>query len=653
MDGARIGKTLLAVAGVAGAGVGAWQLKEYKQKMDEETAAQEKAAAEAAAKKKAAEERKVREAQEAAARAKAEKEAEEARIREQEAQEAAAREKAAEERRQELSATLETATAQASETDGIEPLREALAAAKSGLPAGSEVIVAAEARLGEIELTLSVADARQKHSAGMANLEQAFLDADAAACRQYIGELVEVNSKLVELQQGLPEEGADLISRATEFEQKVARKEAALQGLESAVQARHPLTCAQAIEEATAAGVEPCPVMELATILSDPERLYTSIVRDGAERVAELRKVEGLRVADFAAAAEASTLGSSEEQLQTQVVDLVRTIITNHRLYAEEMDREAHAAEATVVARCAMRMDETIQHFHSEKSRVESEKREALAAEYRQFTEEEVTEALNEIYTEAEAQRRKQQERIEKDKEERLQREHERMVNNIAEVLEPLSACEELVRKGQSLQQRSQASGSLSVAALALEEALVEGRPSHVELQALQEARSPDNDGFVAKLLDQLPADSVEWSSKPIATEPQLQRSFSRQLDDFVAAAFFLPAEGLLSNVVSGLTGKALARLYVLKMGATPHVDADDSSAVKAIKRNLGTLAQAAKLVENGNVLGALTTLESALDGPCRAQAETWMNEARQALLLHQTSKAIQAKARCLNGVLL
>merc|ERR1719468_372320 len=116
------------------------------------------------------------------------------------------------------------------------------------------------------------------------------------------------------------------------------------------------------------------------------------------------------------------------------------------------------------------------------------------------------------------------------------------------------------------------------------------------------------------------------------------------------AAALTPPAGGLLSTVVGGAAGSLLANEYVLQAPEGVPLPADSPSEV--VRQNLTALSCAVRLVEAGDLRGALDSLDS-LTGQCREMASAWVVEARHALLLQQVVQAAQANTRCVNAMLL
>merc|ERR1719359_920189 len=110
---------------------------------------------------------------------------------------------------------------------------------------------------------------------------------------------------------------------------EASRRAAAEKSLEAAVRTREAGACLEALVEAQSAGLAPCPVIELAQVLSNPERLHRALAREGADRILEDRRglaVEGrgagLEVEDFVAAAAASSAVLNKDELRRRAAEL-------------------------------------------------------------------------------------------------------------------------------------------------------------------------------------------------------------------------------------------------------------------------------------------------------------------------------------------
>merc|ERR1712039_7975 len=104
-----------------------------------------------------------------------------------------------------------------------------------------------------------------------------------------------------------------------------------------------------------------------------------------------------------------------------------------------------------------------------------------------------------------------------------------------------------------------------------------------------------------------------------------------------------------LSAIGSEIAGRLFGLLYVLK--ADTGASNSSTSSDNVAEYNLATLSRAASHVERGDLRSAVVALE-ALQGECRSRATSWIADARHALLLQQGARAVVAKARCLNALL-
>jgi len=118
-----------------------------------------------------------------------------------------------------------------------------------------------------------------------------------------------------------------------------------------------------------------------------------------------------------------------------------------------------------------------------------------------------------------------------------------------------------------------------------------------------------------------------------------------------MAGAMAPPAGGFLSTLCAEFAGRLFGRLYVLK-AAEAVKTASGTSSTDVAQRNLAVLSKAVAHMEKGDVRNALIVLET-LTGECRSRAASWIADARHALLLQQGARAVAAKARCLNTLLL
>ena len=147
-------------------------------------------------------------------------------------------------------------------------------------------------------------------------------------------------------------------------------------------------------------------------------------------------------------------------------------------------------------------------------------------------------------------------------------------------------------------------------------------------------------------------AASTLTSDPSVCSPEELQRAFQQKLPELVALAFEPEDAGILGSFI----GRIFGRLYKIKgeqvelsmqedleskLGAIP---IDEG---KVVQKNLRTLAEALRLVELGEMRGALMTLDG-LAGRCRERAEEWRSLVRQSLLFQQASDAARARMLCL-----
>lgn len=659
----------IAVAGGASV-VGAAGLAYYLQGVEAERRAEEERveAEQRAAEERAAAEEQRRQAllaEEAARQARAEAAARE------EAQRAEA---AAEARRQELLHEVARAFG-AVKRPGVTAeaagcLEEALrAVAVESVLLDKEVVVEARARLAEIR---QVSEARDSLEVARAALQEGMLSRSASACRSALAtidsstELLTNFGEAVPADGGLADQGRSDLEVLEQEEMEAARRQAAMAGLEAAVKTRQADDCAKAIAEARVAGIGPCPAFELAEVLSDPERLYKALAREGAERIMEqqgsLTVVEGrtpppLSVEDFTAAAKISASALDEAELRQRVADLARAIVVQHQLRADELQAELQVAEGELTQRTTIRMDEAMEHFRRMLAAERQEREAALEEIFRRRTHEAMSEAIGQIFAEAETQIGRLRGEADEARKDSIAAAREDFQRRFESLGQPLVAFDELVKTGKSLQQRSQISNKLASALLKLEGALVAGQPAYAELAKLQAAAeeigsSYSPDGFVSRLLSALPAETVEWSRGHTHSEPQLADTFKKQLGNFVAGAFALPAEGRVAGMISSFTSAIFGHFYVLGSEPTGESPLGSAEVSNEVQQNLQVLGKAAQHVEVGDLRLALGTMEDSLTGECRRRATTWMTETRNALLLQQAARAAHAKARCLHAVI-
>jgi len=117
----------------------------------------------------------------------------------------------------------------------------------------------------------------------------------------------------------------------------------------------------------------------------------------------------------------------------------------------------------------------------------------------------------------------------------------------------------------------------------------------------------------------------------------------------------FKPTEfGFWSTVV----GMTFAKLYNIVDAGCATLDSfarvNEDRAVTAVhlQRNLEALSLAHHHIVKGNLRAALQLLEDKLTGNCRERAADWMLQTRNALVLQQAARVVQAKVRCINRML-
>jgi len=642
------GKPVVAAVGVAGTVGIAGLAYAYWQK-------QQRDAAEAAA----------REAAELAAREAAAREAAEIEALAQEVRERDRRERDAREREaaRELAAWQQRVAAELSGTlaaagpgalgDAVDALRQALqqVGQRAQADRGAEVSALAAKATSRLALHEQAVEARESYDAACSQLRQAIPATKGRACRAALSTILEARRILSELEEELPIDGdevAEAMARLDELEQlehEADLRAEVLAGLEKAVISRDPALCREAVSQARSVGLEMCPAMEIAGILSEPSDLLAALVSEGTSVFADQREAGGLTADDFSAAAEAAGASMTEVQLCEQAAQLAASILRNHRSHVRELEGGLQTVKNRLTEACSMRVHEALGRFVSEKDGAASQQQVALEAEYQQHTDRTVEEANARVADQEQVQSDALRQNTEIVLARQLEEASEDISHRVGNLVKPVDHLRELLQAGHTLQQRSQASNALSTALLALEGALVEGRASGGELKALQRAGTAA-DGFVPRLLSCVPPETMVRSCAPLPTEPHLCRRFCDQLNGFMASALAPSTE----NIVGRLLGRVLGSMYVLRAA-----EASSSSlapAAVAAQQNLLVLQQAAVLVERGDVRGALATME-ALTGNCRARALSWIEDARHTLLVQQAARAVQARARCMNATLL
>jgi len=487
-------------------------------------------------------------------------------------------------------------------------------------------------------------------------LQDALDKSDLDSARRSMEEVVNAEQTLKELEeefsfdQGLLAAALVKVGEMEKMEQEAALRLAALERLHAAVASRNGAQCVEALEEAQLVGLEPSPLMELANILSNPERITETLARKGADAVVALQKTHDLNVKDFAQAAETVAAGMTEEQLRDQAVELAGVILRNHMLRSRELEEQLCGMKEEMFQRSVQRTEEVRAKFVKEREAVETRAQNELREVCQDVTAENCAETRQALKEVGEAERAKFRKETLDHIDARVAQERQHLQNMIDGLQEPLVTITDLATSSQSLQHRASTSHSLAVALLELQGALADGRPIAAELKALRDVSKGEDVAFVAQLMDQLPAQTVDRSKSPVPTEPQLKSIFWEQLDELKAAALAPPGSDLLTHVAAGATTNLLASSYSLEADAGSPLPADSPSEVA--RRNLSALSRAAPLVEKGDLRGALKAME-ALTGSCQEAAAAWIDEAKHALLVQQLVRAAQAKVRCLNAVLL
>jgi len=465
---------------------------------------------------------------------------------------------------------------------------------------------------------------------------------------------------------------SELLQRQAATDKQLAKRERQL-ALEAELQAafreRNAQRCSEAINEAKLAGVDKdCPAMAQALAVVEPARLHEALVQvgsaDSEQRLAALRvgaaeRGGGMRVEDFVSATAEAANHMDAPQLRKRAAELASAIVAHKNLLQRELEEESKRATDELKTRCLGRVERSLEQYTRDRDRLLRERTAAMELAQEAETERELAAMRERIAAEAEEEVRELRELASADKERRLAEERSRLERRLASVLVPVVAIEEIVEKGQSVGQRAVASSSLASATLRVADALVAGNDVQAELLSMQEACRSDS--FVSRILALLPGETKDWSRGLVPTEPQLQLTFEAQLSDFVAAAFAPPTPSvehttLLTGLLSRFHARAFASLYVLSASEAPEPEIVSCPVAKTptekTHQNLQVLARASRLVKQGDLRDALVVLDEMLSGVCRERAADWMQDARNTLLLQQTSRVLQAQARCLNATL-
>jgi len=585
-----------------------------------------------------------------------EREQKEREAREREARELAAQELAAWQQRVslELRGALEAAGPGAP-GDAVDALRQAVQQVQQRCEAerGTEVSALSTQATTRLAMHEQAMQARESYATACSELREAIPAVKGRACRLALKTIEEARRTLSECEEELPIDGdevAEAMARLDELEQLEHETEAraeAVAGLDEAVISRDPVRCRDAVIQARSIGLEISPAMQIAGILSEPSELLAALVSEGVSGFADRREAGGLTADDFSTAAEAVSATMTEVQLCEQAAQLASSILRNHRSHVQELEVGLQAVENRLAEACSARVHEVMDRYVSEKDGVAAQRKAELEAAYQQHTDEKVEEVNARVAGEEQVQSDALNESAELALARQLEEVSEDTNHRVANLVRPVEQIGELLQAGQTLQQRSQASNALSTATMALHGALVEGRASRSELMALQRAGSAV-DRFVPHLLSCVPPDTLAQSYAPLLTEPQLCRQFSDQLSGFTASALAPSTENFVGRLL-GRVFLVLGSMSVLR--AVGESSSEHAPAAKAAHKNLLVLQQAHSLMEHGDILGAMDTMQ-ALTGDCRARAHAWIEDARHTLLLQQAARAVQARACCMNATL-
>merc|ERR1712232_227174 len=256
------------------------------------------------------------------------------------------------------------------------------------------------------------------------------------------------------------------------------------------------------------------------------------------------------------------------------------------------------------------RTRKVVARFSHERDRAEGAQRAAIEESFGREREEAVAKASAEIRERAEGYHQEMCEEARQRAREIVAAERQKAAQRLTSLLMPLDALEDSTQKGQSMQQRSQASSELSIALLSLHKALLEGRTPGAELMAVRAASKAGGcTGFTSRLLAKLSSETLALrGERPIPTVPQLTHSFTELLADLSATALAPPTGGLLATVLSHILGRTLSSLYVLNVAADRMPDAI-SGATATAQQNLIVLSRASCLVERGELRPAVQAL--------------------------------------------
>jgi len=582
----------------------------------------------------------------AAQAAEAERQREAAALQRQREEEAEAERKEKEARRVSLLADLESAL-QGANQHAVEALAVALQAAQTeGLV--DDIVSAAEARLSSLrkakECLEIMGDSEQQIKAALVERSsrpiRVALEAYAAAAEALsgTGERAPPESEVIAKAQV-----EVLVIERLEVE--AVRRQAALAGLEDAINSRDAKSCEAAVKEAVDAGVDPCPELETARILSDPTKLHEVLAQVSADRIASIRhsgRVKGVCLEDFVESAKAEVASMSEDALRDRAAYLARALVSHNLLAMEELAQEIDEAEAELADRCANRAEVAAKNFTQDFNAAAEATRKKMIEEAQQRTEEAVLSVREQVHQESEKHRAAARAEAEAEVAAQLNAEAERFAIRRRGLLSPVEGVQKIFLEGQTPDQRSKAASLFASAVMHLESQLLTGKPCHEALKAVQ----AHDDDFLQTLMRSIPAEVIASSNKVSPTAAQLRNDFQSKLPQLVSAALAPPAEGLLGKLVSSVIGNALARMYYI--GALPAkktTSSEEDGATAKAERNLEALGRAAHIIDQGKLVDGVDMLQDSLKGPCHAQAQAWIHKTRFALLLSQTVQAVHGEA--------
>lgn len=574
------------------------------------------------------------------------------------ARETAEKEYAEKAEMQALLTGLEEEVALVGPADVTEGIRQAFCAAEMKVSSDNEFLIAIKQRITNFDWLACVEDCRFRYKAAIQQLHEASKDeaSNIDILRKAAVEISQVIDRLRSIKAELPEEGEEVyetcaaITRAHRAE---LRREAAEDAVNKAIDSRKSELCSEAHAEAAACGVQNRYQMDLCQVLAHPEQILQVLTMEGGilERNPHFRN--GLNIADFKDAANAATENAEQAALMEHAAELVRATVYHSNRLAAQTEACLAAAEAELLATSAVREQRRFADFIKEKdeawSKAENDLRDSQPKhldELREKTRAELIEMyeaqLAELHEEADMNLANQTALITNDMEDKV---------NVLQ--DPLQTLEQLREKKQTPVAQSQSSISVSSALVALQGALGEGREVYEELSVLREI-GDDVDRFISEVLNFVPGEVVDWSHGPVPTEPQLKEEFMRNFQVCITEAFKPTQFGFWSTVV----GMTFAKLYNIVDAGCATLDSfarvNEDRAVTSVhlQRNLEALSLAHHHIVNGNLPAALQLLEDKLTGNCRERAADWMLQTRNALVLQQAARVVQAKVRCINRML-